>query len=349
MKNNIEININTQSDELFGKISSLIDSVKRKIAISVNSELALLYWHIGSQINEFVLNNERAPYGKQIIKKLSQKLTEKYGSGWGDKHIRHCLRIAETFLENQIVYALSRQLNWTHIRLLSYENETIKRQFYLEMCALHKWNTRTLEEQMDKMLYERTAIAQKPEEQIKQALQELSETNTINPDLVFKSSYFLDFLGLKNTYSEKDIEDAIVINLQNFILELGNGFAFLERQKCIQIDAIDYHLDLLFYHRKLKRLIAIDIKLGKFKPQYKGQMELYLKWLQINEMQEGENLPIGLLLCGKGNTEHIEIMMLNEPEIKVAQFFTELPSKEWFIEKLHIAIELSENYSKKIK
>jgi len=165
MKKNIsEIDIINQSVELFDRVSSLIDGVKRKLAISFQSELALLYCHVGCQINEFVLHNERAPYGKQIIKNLSKKLIEKYGSGWGDKHIRHCLRSAETFSEEQIVYALSRQLIWTHIRLLCYENETIKRVFYLEMCALHKWNTRTLEEQMDKMLYEHTAIAQKPED-----------------------------------------------------------------------------------------------------------------------------------------------------------------------------------------
>lgn len=122
---------------------------------------------------------------------------------------------------------------------------------------------------------------------------------------------------------------------------MGSGFAFLERQKRITIDAVDYHLDLLFYHRKLKRLVAIDLKLGKFKPKYKSQMELYLRWLQKNEMQQGEEKPIGLLLCSEGNTEHIELLMLDEKEIRVAQYLTELPSKEWFADKLHRALEIA--------
>ena len=206
---------------------------------------------------------------------------------------------------------------------------------------MQRWNTRTLAEQMDKMLYERTAIAAKPQEQIAQTLKELKEENIINPELVFKSSYILDFMGLKGSYSEKDLEDALVANLQQFIMELGDGFAFVERQKRIQLDAVDYHLDLLFYHRKLKRLVAIDLKLGKFKPEYKAQMELYLRWLQKNEMQAGEETPIGLLLCSEGNSEHIELLMLDNNQIKVAQYLTELPDKQWFADKLHRALEIA--------
>jgi hypothetical protein len=133
----------------------------------------------------------------------------------------------------------------------------------------------------------------------------------------------LDFLGLHNQYSEKDLENAIVRQLEQFILELGQGFAFLERQKRISIDSTDY-LDLLFYHRRLNRLIAIDLKLGKFKPAYKAQMELYLRYLQKYEQQPHEQAPIGLLLCSEGNTEHIELLMLGEENIKVAQYLTQL-------------------------
>jgi len=337
----MSIEIEKYTSELFEKISSLIEDSRNRIAIAVNSELAYLYWITGKNVNEFVLHNTRAAYGKQIINNLSKRLIEKYGKGWTTKQIRHCLRAAETFSEEQIVSALRRQLSWTHIKTLSYEENELKRNFYLEMAIAQRWKTRQLEVQIDAMLYERTAIAQKPEEQIKEALSELSENNTLNPDLVFKSSYFLDFLGLKNTYSEKNLEDAIVANLQNFIMELGNGFAFLERQKLIQVDAVDYHLDLLFYHRKLKCLVAIDLKLGKFKPEHKGQMELYLRWLEQNEMQEGENPPIGLLLCSKGNTEHVELLMLNQKDIKVAQYLTELPEKQWFIDKLNRSIEIA--------
>ena len=169
----------------------------------------------------------------------------------------------------------------------------------------------------------------------------MKEKSSLSPELVFKNTYILDFLNLPAAYSENDLEMALVGHLEQFILELGVGFAFLERQKRITVDSVDYHLDLLFYHRKLKRLVAIDLKLGKFKPKYKSQMELYLRYLQKHDIQQGEDTPIGLLLCSEGNTEHIELLMLDEKEIRVAQYLTELPSKEWFADKLHRALEIA--------
>lgn len=335
------MDIINDTETLYTDISQLIDNSKQRLAMAVNSELPMLYWLIGSHTNTFILQGERAAYGQKIILTLSNRLVQKYGKGWSSQHLRHCLRIAETFEESQIVSALRRQLSWTHLKTISYEKDPIKRDFYLQMAIEFRWNTRDLSNQMDKMLFERTVLAQKPEEQIKRALTELEQNNILDPDLVFKSSYFLDFLSLQNTYSEKNLEDALISHLQQFIQELGNGFAFLERQKCIMIDGDDYHLDLLFYHRKLKRLVAIDLKLGKFKPQHKAQMELYLRWLERYEMEAGEEKPIGLLLCSEGNTEHIELLMLDESEIKVAQYLTELPTKEWFVDKLHRAIEIA--------
>jgi predicted nuclease of restriction endonuclease-like (RecB) superfamily len=332
---------NIELQTLYRSIAQLISQAKTKVAVTVNAELALLNWKVGEHINKFVLNGNRAAYGKQIIANLSAMLIAEFGNGWGEKHIRHCLRSAETMDENQILYAVRRELSWTHIRTISYEENHLKRQFYLEMAISQRWNTRTLAQQMDKMLYERTVIAKQPDEQIKEALQELKTEDRIDPNLFFKSTYILDFLGLKNTYSEKDLENALVTNIEHFLLELGNGFAFIERQKRITVDTTDYHLDLLFYHRKLKRLVAIDLKLGKFKPEHKAQMELYLRWLQKHEMQKDEDTPIGLLLCSEGNTEHIELLMLDEKDIKVAQYLTELPSKDWFADKLHRAMEIA--------
>ena len=187
------------------------------------------------------------------------------------------------------------------------------------------------------MAYERSLIAVKPDDAIVSTLERITPQH-VEADVVLKSSYVLDFLGLSGCYSEDELEDAIARQLENFILELGQGFAFLERQKRFTIDGTDYYLDLLFYHRKLKCLVALDLKLGKFKPQYKGQMELYLKYMQKYDMQEGENSPIGLLLCSEGNTEHIELMMLGEEQIKVAQYLTCLPDKQWFVDKLNRSI-----------
>jgi YhcG PDDEXK nuclease domain len=166
-------------------------------------------------------------------------------------------------------------------------------------------------------------------------LKSLKEEDKLTPDLVFRDPYILDFLGLKDTYSEKDLEDAILRELERFILELGNGFAFLARQKRIIIDGQDFFLDLLFYHRRLKRLVALELKIGKFKAAYKGQMELYLRWLEKHEMQPEEETPIGLILCAEGNHEQIELLQLDTANIKVAEFITELLPTELLKQKLH--------------
>lgn len=224
--------------------------------------------------------------------------------------------------------------------------DTLKRSFYLEMARIEHWDTRTLDQKIDSLLYERTALSKKPEELIKQELQKIQSTNSLTPDTVFRSSYFLDALGLAETFSEKDLENAILYNLQSFIKEMGNDFAFLDRQKRITVDSVDYRIDLLFFHRSLKRLVAIDLKLGKFKPEHEGQMLLYLRYLNKNERKDGEESPIGLILCSEGNTEHIEYLMLEESEIKVAQYYTQLPDKKLLSEKLQKAIAVARENQK---
>ncbi len=219
--------------------------------------------------------------------------------------------------------------------------DDLQREFYLTLAASEKWGRNQLRKEIDGMLYERTAIATKPDELIKQELTELRENNVLTPDLVFKSPYFLEFTGLKGMYSEKSLEDSLVAHLEQFILELGNGFTFVERQKRMIIDGEDFYLDLLFYHRKLHRLIAIDLKLGKFKAQYKGQMELYLRWLEAHEMEPGEEQPLGLLLCTEGGDEQIELLQLDKSGIKVAQYMTELPSKELLQHQIHKGLEVA--------
>jgi len=333
---------------LYENVTALINNSKSNIVVSVNKELVLLYWNVGNTIHQFILEGTRAAYGKKIIVKLSELLNREYGKGWSKQQLNHCVRCAEVFDEEQILYAVSRGLSWTHIRTLTFEKDELKRKFYLEMSIAQKWSTRTLNGQIDKMLFERTAIAQEPEKQIEQALEELrNNEQPLNPDLFFKNTYVLDFLGLKSTYSEKELEDALIAHIEQFILELGDGFAFIERQKRIPIDSTDYHLDLLFFHRKLRRLVAIDLKLRKFLPEDKAQMELYLKWLKLHEMQSGEDTPVGLVLCSEGNTEHIELLMLDEKDIRVAQYLTELPSKAWFADKLKRALAIAKMNQRK--
>lgn len=323
---------------LFNDVCQIIDGSRNRIASTVNAEVCMMNWYVGKRIKEDVLYNKRAEYGKEILKNLSVLLTQKYGNGWSAYKLQHCVRSAYTFSEDEIMYAVRTQLSWTHLRSLMSIEDELKRKFYMEMTRIEKWDTRTLDEKIDQLFYERTALSKKPEKLIKQELNKIQESNELTPDVVFRSSYFLDALGLADTYSEKDLEDAILLNLQSFIKEMGNDFAFLDRQKRITVDSVDYKIDLLFFHRSLKRLVAIDLKLGKFKPEHEGQMLLYLRYLNKNERKDGEESPIGLILCSEGNTEHIEYLMLEDGDIKVAQYFTQLPDKKTLSDKLHKAI-----------
>jgi len=331
------------NNNLLSEIKLLIEESKKKVAFAVNSAMTNLYWHIGKRLNQEILHKKRAEYGKQIVISLAKQLREEYGSGWSEKQLRHCLRFAEIFPDKKIVSALQRQLSWTHIKTILYIEDELKRSFYLEMCKLEKWSTRTFQERINSMLYERTAISKKPDKTIKNEIKTLKDSGKITPDLVFKDPYFLDFLGLRESYSEKDLESAILAELQQFIIELGSDFAFLARQKRITIDNDDYYIDLLFFHRRLKRLIAIDLKLGKFEAAHKGQMELYLRYLEKYEMADGEDSPLGLILCAYKNEEHVELMQLDKSNIKIAEYLTKLPDIKLLEHKLHQSIERVKN------
>jgi len=333
----------SSNPRFFSEIKSLIEQSRRQVAVTVNATMTMLYWEVGKRIREEVLHDQRAEYGRQIVESLAGQLTLEYGKGWSKRHLHHCLRFAEVLPDIQIVNALRTQLSWTHIRTVIAIDDELKRTFYIEMCRTEKWSTRLLQERINSMLYERTAISKKPEETIQNELQQLGQGSRITPDLVFRDPYFLDFLDLRDSYSEKDLESAIVAELQRFIIELGSDFAFLARQKRLTIDNRDYYIDLLFYHRRLKSLVAIDLKIGEFDAAFKGEMELYLAWLEKHESVEGENPPIGLILCAGKNPEHVELLQLHRSNIKVADYFTVLPPKEVLLDKLHKAIAIARN------
>ncbi|MDR1756370.1 MAG: PDDEXK nuclease domain-containing protein [Culturomica sp.] len=326
---------------LFVDIKTLIEQSRQQVALAVNSAMTMLYWQVGNRIKTDILQNKRAEYGQEVMKQLSAKLTEQYGKGWSEKHLRHCLRSAEIFPDIETIYTLCRQLSWSHIRLLMYIDDELKREFYTEMAKLERWSFRVFQERINSMLYERTAISKKPEEMIKHNLELLKNEQKLTPDLVFRDPYFLDFLGLRDKYSEKDLETTIIVELQNFVTEMGCDFAFMERQKRISVDNEDYYLDLLFFHRRLKCLVAIELKLGKFQAAYKGQMELYLRWLDKNMKFEGEHTPIGLILCAGKSDEHIELLQLENSRIKVADYLTQLPDKHLLEQKLRAAIDIA--------
>lgn len=329
------------SQALLTDIRQLIGQSRSQLATAVNSALTLLYWHIGLRIQREVLKGERAEYGEQIVITLAKQLETDYGRGFSSKNLRHMLRFAEVFPAEEIVYALSRQLSWTHLRSLIYIDDPLKREFYIEMCRAERWSTRTLQGRLDSMLFERTALSRQPDEVLTAELAALRETGEIMPNLLLKDPYVLDFLGLKDRNLEKDLEDAILRELENFLLELGAGFTFVARQKRLQIDNDDFYIDLLFYNRRLKRLVAIDLKLGDFKAADKGQMELYLRWLAKYEQEPGEASPLGIILCSGKKQEQIELLELDQTGIHVAEYLTELPPKEILQQKLHQAIAQS--------
>jgi predicted nuclease of restriction endonuclease-like (RecB) superfamily len=329
------------SPQLLGDIRQLIETSRAGLAITVNSALTLLYWQIGQRIRNEVLQGERAEYGEQIVSTLAKQLEADYGRGFSSKNLRHMLRFAEAYPDAQIVSTLSRQLAWSHFLELIYLKDPLQRDFYTQMCSQERWSVRRLRERKDTLLFERTALSRQPEELLATELANLRQSGEVTPTLVLKDPYVLDFLGLQDRYLERDLEDAILRELENFLLELGAGFTFIARQKRIQIDNDDFYIDLLFYNRRLKRLVAIDLKLGDFKAADKGQMELYLRWLAKHEQEPGEAPPLGIILCSGKKQEQIELLELGASGIHVAEYLTQLPPKALLQQKLHDAIARS--------
>ncbi|MCI0524829.1 MAG: PDDEXK nuclease domain-containing protein [Acidobacteria bacterium] len=326
---------------LLGEIRDLIDRTRERAAQAVNAGLVMLNWHIGDRIRKEILGGERAEYGEQIVSTLSGQLTVEYGRGFSRRNLFNMIRFAEVFPDPQIVQTLSAQLGWSHFLEIIYQKDDLKRDFYAEMCRIERWSVRTLRNKINGMLYERTALSRNTEELIRQELDALREEDLMTPDLVFRDPYFLDFLGLTGAYSEKDLEEAILREMEKFLLELGSDFSFVARQKRMTIGKSDFYLDLLFYHRRLRRLIAIDLKLGSFTAEHYGQMELYLRWLDKYERRSGEKSPLGLILCSEKDHEQIELLELSSRGIRVAEYLTELPPRSLLITKLNEARRLA--------
>ncbi|GHV69640.1 DUF1016 domain-containing protein [Spirochaetia bacterium] len=308
---------------LFQKITEIIETRKSRAGAYANREVTLMYWEIGHFVGSVLLGGERAEYGKRILATLSQKLVEKYSNNFELRNLRRMVQFAEKFPDIEIVSTLSTQLSWSHFLELLPVNSEKAQLYYAHDAAGRYLGVRELRRQIERKAYERREIANS----------QLSADSAI-PFNVFKDPYLLDTLGLKENFLEADLEKAILTELEKFILEFGHGFAFVERQKRMIIDNEDIVLDLLFYHRKLKRLVAVELKLGKFKAAYKGQMELYLKWLDRYERQKDENSPIGLILCAAAKRETIELLEMDKSGIAVAEYWTALPPKAEFERKI---------------
>jgi len=326
---------------LLEDLRALILQTREGLARSVNSALVLLYWQMGYRIRIDILKHKRATYGEQVISTLANSLAAEFGPGFSRPNLFRMLRFAEVFADRDIVSTLSRQLSWSHfIEIIPLKND-LQRDFYAEMCRVERWSVRTLHAKIQGMMFERTALSRKPKQLARQELETLREADQMTPDMVFRDPYLLDFLALTDSYSEKDLEAAILREIQRFILELGSDFAFLARQKRIVIGSEDYYLDLLFYHRRLRRLIAVDLKIGKFTAADKGQMELYLRWLERHEQRAGEEAPLGLILCADKDDEQIELLQLDRSGIRVASYLTDLPPRPLLQKKLHDSVQMA--------
>jgi len=317
-KQSVAVQSELQIDEssLFVRIAEIIETRKSRAGAYANREVTLMYWEIGRYINSVLLGGERAEYGRRIAATLSQQLVERYGWSFELRNLRRMIQFAELFPDFEIVAPLATQLCWSHfIEILPLHDEAA-RLYYAKEAAERHFSRNELRRQISRKAYERQEIANAA----------LTVQSAI-PFNVFKDPYLLDTLELKDNYLEADLEKAILTSLESFILEFGHGFTFVERQKRMTMDGDDFTLDLLFYHRVLRRLVAVELKIGRFKPAYMGQMRFYLKWLDRYERQEGENPPIGIILCTTASRDQIELLELDKEGIAVAEYWTNLPPK----------------------
>lgn len=323
---------------LLEDLRSLILSARQRIAVVANSTTTLLYWHLGQRLLKENLQNQRAAYGKQILATVSRELTAEFGRGFSYATVNRAIQFSELFPDPEIVSTLSTQLSWSHFMELFPIKEPLARDFYAEMCRIEHWDVRTLRQKVGSMLYQRTALAKRPQSIIAAEISQMRD-GKLTPDIVFRDPYFLDLLGLQGAFSERDLESAILREIEGVLLELGAGFTFVARQKRMSVGRDDFHLDLLFFHRHLRRLVAVELKLEAFQPAHIGQMELYLRWLDKHERAPGEESPIGLILCASADAEQVELLQLDAKSIRVSEYLTELPPLKILRARLHQAIE----------
>jgi predicted nuclease of restriction endonuclease-like (RecB) superfamily len=336
-----QIQSNTAPQDLIQDLKGLIEQARQHVSSTANSTLTMLYWKMGGRIRREVLSNQRASYGDEILPTLSAKLEPEYGQGFSIRSLARMIKFAEVFTDEKIVVSLIRQLSWSHFIELLPLKQPLEREYYAEMCRIEHWSVRTLRERIGSQLYLRTAIAKKPEVVIASEISHLRGGGQMTPDMVFRSPYMLDFLGLPDGYNERDLESAILRDMERFLLELGAGFTFVARQKRVSIGADDFYLDLLFYHRHMRRLVAVELKLEKFQPAHKGQMELYLRWLDKHDRAQGEESPVGLILCASADSEQVELMDLGASNIRVAEYRDYMPDIKVLQAHLHKAVQLA--------
>lgn len=303
---------------LLSDLRSIIKEGQGRAATAINTEIVQTYWKIGERIvQDEQAGGERAAYGEQLLARVGRSLSVEFGRGFAERSLRFMRQFYQTY---PIRFALRTELTWTSYRTLMRLPEE-QRPFYERGAIAGRWSSRELERQINSMLYERTALSRKPEQTVKRALSELP----LLEDEVFKDPYILDFIGLQEPYSERDLEAALIRHIELFLLELGSGFSFTARQQRLTIGDEDFYVDLVFFHRDLRCPVYVDLKMGRLTTADVAQMKLYLNWARRYDKREWENDPIGLILCGSKNNQVIELLLSDpadsvDERIKVAQY-----------------------------
>ena len=339
----------TDTDKgLVDDIRNLIELAKTRVAVAVNSQMTMLYWNIGKRIGQEVEQNSTSGYGEQTVKNIAKILSAEYGKGFSRTVLSNMMQFYEAFPDAKIVPTLSENLSWSHIiELLTLKTKS-EQEFYAYMAVESNWSVRQLRYNIHVMTYDRTIASQKSRTPLQMpAISREYSKEIMLPDILLKDPYVLDFLGLKGDFYENELEEAILKEIEKFLLEMGTGFSFVARQKRLSVDGDHFYLDLLLYNRKLKRMVVVELKKGKFKPEYKGQMEFYLNYLKEYETYEGEEAPIGIILCTEKSHSQVQLMDLTQSGIHVAEYWTELPSQDIFERKVQeIVLQVKENIAK---
>ncbi len=316
-------------DEFIFQIIGAIKTAKINVYKTINKQLVELYWFIGKSLYEKV---ELTKWGERVVSKLSYDLQNEFPDmkGFSEQNLWRMKQMYETYKDNEKLSPLVRELSWTHNLLILHNTESVEeKEFYIKTCISENWSKRELERQIESGLFERYMLSRKSDKLIPKT----KEKNVLEH---FKDEYVLNFLGLKDEFSEKDLRKAILNNLKQFILEIGKYFTFVGEEYTISIGNEDYKVDLLFYHRILRCLVAVELKIGKFKPEYIGKMQFYLSAIDEKHKLNNENPSVGLILCKSRNEEVVRIALSRAiSPMKIATYKTKIIDKKLLKQKLH--------------
>ena len=322
------------SDNIYTNVRGYIINAQRQVYSAVNAAMVEAYWNIGKTIYKVCGENDRAAYGKQILKDLSERLTEEFGRGFDESNLRNMRRF---YLAFPIRDALRPELSWTHYRALMRVEDEKARDFYKDEAAKSGWSTRQLNRQINTMYYQRI-LASRDKESV------AAEIQTTEPkpeyEKIIKDPYVLEFLDLpaNEHYYESSLEQALIDHLQKFLLELGRGFSFVARQKHFNVDGRHFYIDLVFYNYILKCFVLIDLKTDDLTHQDIGQMQMYVNYYTRYMMNEGDNPPVGLLLCAQKSNTLVQLTLPEDNrQIYAAKYMPYLPTEEELKRELNLA------------